>query len=126
MSILTEIIEESKLDFLKNIEFEEKTPGRYFQKEKINLGNGYKQFYVVLGPNIESPIHNHKGENMVETHLLLYGSGKFIIYEDSLRELKLKLGDFHEIFSTESTCPDHKYIAGSKGSVCLALEKHSE
>lgn len=124
MNILTEMIRKSGLNFLKSIEFEERSPGRFFQKEKIDLENGMKQFYVILGPNIESPIHNHKGEEMDETHLLLYGSGKFIIYGDNERELELEIGKFHPIFSTQTSTPNHKYIAGSEGSICLALERH--
>ncbi len=114
-----------KLDFLQNIEFIEVTPGRFFQKEKIDLGNGYKQFFVVLGPNIESPIHNHKGQKMEETHLLLYGSGKFLIYRGGgIEEIILEKGKFHKIFSDQANCPDHKYIAGKEGSITLALEKY--
>jgi len=122
-----EIIAKPELSFLNGIEFEEKTPGRFFQKEKVDMGNGFKQFIVILGPNIESPIHNHTGQNMAETHLLLYGEGKFIIYnEDGSVNgvLNLKQGEFHETFSDEKVSPNHKYIAGPKGSITLALEKH--
>ncbi|MEE9525437.1 MAG: hypothetical protein V3V78_02405 [Candidatus Woesearchaeota archaeon] len=124
MDMLIEMIAKSRLDFLKDIEFEEITSGRFFQKDKIDLGNGLKQFYVILGPNVESPIHNHKGENMDEKHLLLYGSGKFIIYEANEKELELEKGVFHPIFSTQTYSPDHKYIAGKEGSICLVLERH--
>ena len=127
MSLAEELIKKSGLSFLKGIDFEEQTPGRFFQKEKLNLGQGFRQFYVILGPNIESPIHNHAGQNMSETHMLLYGEGKFIIYDDKGREnqqLVLDKGKFHQIFSTTTKSPDHKYIAGPEGSITLALEKY--
>ncbi|MCC6447446.1 MAG: hypothetical protein IT215_02020 [Chitinophagaceae bacterium] len=126
MNLLNKIIEDSKLNFLNNIEFIEKTPGRYFQKNKTLISDNEYQFYVVLGPNVESPIHNHVGQNMEETHKLLYGSGKFIIYRDNgkTEQLELKLNEFHPIFSDMQNTPDHKYIAGPKGSVTLALEKY--
>lgn len=122
--MLENILDKSGLDYLHKEDFEEKTPGRFFQKEKVDLGNGLKQFIVVLGPNIKSPIHNHQGENLTETHLLLWGSGRFIIYEDGEEsELILEKGKFHEIFTTPLKNPDHKYIAGPEGSITLALEK---
>jgi len=124
---ISNIIQKSGLNFLKNIEFEEITKGRYFQKEKINLGNSLKQFYVILAPNIESPIHTHKGQNIEETHLLLYGSGKFIIYDlhnNPEHEIVLFKGQFHKIFSAPEFTPLHKYVAGSEGSITLALEKN--
>lgn len=128
MDTIAEMIGRSGLDFLKNIEFEEKSEGRFFQKEKIDLGNGLRHFYVILCPNVESPIHNHQGENMDETHLLLYGSGKFVIYgggsSGGQSELELEIGKFHPIFSTQTSTPNHKYIAGPNGSICLALERH--
>ena len=126
MDMIAEMIRKSGLDFLKNIEFEEMGKGRFFQKEKIYLGKGLRQFYVILGPNVESPIHNHQGENMDEIHLLLYGSGKFVIYGDIERVIELEIGKFHPIFSTQTSTPNHKYIAGSDGSICLALERHYE
>ena len=122
--IIDKIIKKSGLLFLKNIEFEEKTLGRYFQKNKIDIGNGLKYFYVLLGPNTESPVHNHKNEDMEETHLLLFGSGKFIIYGEEEKEINLELGKFHRVFSTFDNAPNHKYIAGPEGSITLALEKH--
>ena len=124
MTQLFNIISRSKLGFLKKIEFTEITPGRFFQKTKIDLGNGWKQFFVILGPNIESPMHNHENQNMEETHMLLYGSGKFVIYDkdSKQKELILSPGEFHEIFSTFNNSPNHKYIAGPKGSVTLTLE----
>lgn len=123
-NMITQLIKKSGLTFLENLEFEEKNKGRFFQKDKIDLGNRLKYFYVILGPNVESPIHNHKGENVDETHLLLYGSGKFVIYDDTERELKLEIGKFHPIFSTINSFPNHKYVAGSEGSIVLALERH--
>lgn len=122
MHLIKKIIKKSGLDFLEEVDFEEKSKGRFFQKEKTEMGN-LKFFYVILGPNVESPVHNHKGENMEEAHLLLYGSGKFIIYPEE-KELKLKKGKFHPIFSSKDHTPDHKYVAGPEGSVCLALEIH--
>jgi hypothetical protein len=127
MSVLSKMIEQSGLNFLNNIEFEEKSPGRFFQRKKIELGSGIKQFYVILGPYAESPVHNHSGENMDETHLLLCGSGKFIIYNEHgeiAEEMKLELGKFHKKFSTAISSPNHKYIAGPEGSICLASEKY--
>jgi hypothetical protein len=126
-TFLESIIEKSGLDFLRRIEFEQVTPGRYFQKEKTDIGNGCKMFFVVLGPNVESPVHNHAGQNMEETHLLLYGSGKFILYVDKNRPLKkfvLEEGKFHKPFSTKSETPDHQYVAGSRGSITLAIESY--
>jgi len=126
MNQLELLIAESGLDFLKEIEFIEKSPGRYFQKEKIGLENGMRQFYVILAPNAQSPIHNHIGENMDETHILIHGSGKFLIYDNEgniKKELELKKGEFHPIFSTPSESPNHRYIAGPKGSITLALER---
>lgn len=128
MSVLEEMIAESGLEFLSRIDFEEPTPGRFFQKRKVNIGNGLVQFYVVLGPNIESPVHNHAGQNMTETHLLLHGSGEFVIYDqqgEPEREVELVRGIFHEKFSTATQTPDHKYIAGPQGSICLASEEYS-
>lgn len=123
--MIEDIIKKSKLDFLNEIKFVEKTPGRFFQEQKTDIGNGWYQFYVILGPNIESPIHNHNGQNMEETHMLLWGSGKFIIYSPQKEtELILRKNEFHKIFSTKNITPDHKYVAGQEGSVTLALEKH--
>ena len=120
---LEKIISESGLNFLKNIDFEEKTPGRFFQKEKIDLGNGWRQFYVILLPNVESPTHNHSKERFIETHLLLFGEGKFIIYkEHTKQEVNLEVGKFHKVFSDLKNNPKHKYIAGKQGSITLALE----
>ncbi len=124
MNILKKILSKAHLDFLQKIAFTEITPGRFFQKEKIDLGNGYKQFFVVLGPNVESPVHNHKGQNMEETHLLFYGSGKFIVYGEEIEEVNLEMSKFHKIFNTKDKTPDHKYIAGPQGSITLALEKY--
>ena len=124
---IKEIIAKSRIDFLNSLYFEEKTPGRFFQKEKVDLGEGFKKFIVILGPNMESPIHDHIGQRMTETHLLLYGEGKFIIYnkDGSInREVHLKKDQFHEIFSTSENSPKHKYVAGHEGSITLALEKH--
>ncbi|HLX55126.1 MAG TPA: hypothetical protein VKR58_14365, partial [Aquella sp.] len=107
-------------------DFEEKTPGRFFQKEKVELGEGFKQFIVIHCPSNESPIHNHQDDNMLETHLLIWGSGKFVIYDKGkpIKELPLIKGKFHEIFSNIQNNPDHKYVTGAEGSVTLALEKH--
>lgn len=125
MDKLQEIIRKSNLDFLKDINFAEITPGRFFQKEKIDLGGGLRQFIVVLAPGVESPVHNHAGQNMEETHMLLWGSGKFLIYENGVvKELILEKGKFHKIFTTPSYAPDHKYVAGPEGSITIALEKH--
>ena len=119
-----EIINKSGLDFLRDINFVEKSEGRFFQKRKEDLGEGLKQFYVILLPRVESPVHDHKNENMMETHLLLYGSGRFVVYGGNERILKLKKGKFHPVFTTPNFSPRHKYIAGQKGSICLVLEKH--
>ena len=84
------------------------------------------QFFVVLEPNVESPVHNHKGQNMEETHLLLYGSGKFIVYDENnkpKREIVCEKGKLHEIFSTVTETPNHKYVAGPEGSIAMAFEK---
>ena len=59
MGLVSDMITESGLDFLNTVAFEQITKGRFFQREKIDLGHGRKQFYVILGPNIESPIHDH-------------------------------------------------------------------
>jgi hypothetical protein len=126
-NILEEMIEKSGLHFLRNAEFTEMTKGRYFQKEKRDIGSAFKQFYVILGANIESPVHNHKGADMLETHLLLYGSGKLVIYDkegEVQEELELCRGEFHRIFSTKSETPNHKYVAGPDGSILLAFEMH--
>lgn len=127
MDELKDIIERSRIGFLTRVEFEKVSEGRYFQKEKIIMGSGFDQFYVILLPNAESPIHNHTEDRIEETHLLLYGSGKFEIYDDKgdvIRELELKRGEFHEVFSNRERHPNHKFIAGPEGSICLALERH--
>jgi len=122
------MIKKSGLDFLKDVEFERVTKGRFFEKEKTDMGNGLRQFFVILGPHIESPIHHHRGQGVAETHLLLYGSGTFIIYDKKghvEREMKLERGIFHRIFSNAAFSPDHKYVAGPDGSIVLALEKYA-
>ena len=120
---LEKIIDDSGFKFLKNITFEEVTPGRFFQKEKIDLGNGLRYFYVILMPNIESPIHDHSKEKIIETHQLLFGDGKFIIYENNNKqEINLELDNFHKVFSNFENTPKHKYVAGKKGSITLAIE----
>jgi hypothetical protein len=128
MNDLQKMIGASGMSFLSNIEFEEKSPGRFFQKRKISLNDRSESFYVVLCPGVESPVHNHTGEELEETHVLLYGSGKFIIYnnEGSERELVLEKRVFHPIFSTAFYSPDHKYIAGSDGSICIAFERRED
>jgi len=126
MTVLEEMIESSEMVFLRGLKFEEVSPGRHFS-QKIDLGNGWTQFYVVLGPNAESPVHNHAGENMEETHVLQYGAGSFFIYDGTgeiSRVIILKKGEPHEIFSTPSETPNHKYVAGPKGSITIALEHH--
>ena len=107
---------------LSENDFEEITPGRWFEKKR-RVQEGVYEFFVVLGPNKESPVHNHKGEDMAETHQLREGSGKFEIYDKNgeiTEVLELVQGVFHKIFSTADTTPDHKYIAGPMGSICLA------
>lgn len=121
---MDEIIESSGLYFLKDIGFEERTENRFFQKYPLILNNEAR-FLVILGPSVESPVHNHAKENMTETHLLFYGSGRFEIYDDKgevKRKVKLQRGRFHEPFSTPEHSPQHKYVAGPEGSICLALE----
>jgi len=126
MGLLESLIEKSGHLYLKKLEFNELTPGRFFSKRVIDFGNGWKHFFVVLGPNVESPIHNHSGQNMAETHYLIYGSGKFIVYGDNKPKLEIVLqkGRLHEIFSTPHFTPNHKYVAGPEGSITMAFEKH--
>jgi hypothetical protein len=122
---LEEFIKKSGLLFLLEIEFSEKTEGRFFQKQKKELKDGGKCFYVVLLPNVESPVHNHAGQNMSETHQLLFGSGKFVVYDaDGKREIELERNIPHPVFSTPEHSPDHKYVAGPEGSIVLALEQY--
>jgi len=125
MTLLDDMVRKSGLLFLEGIRFDEVSKGRFFSPME-DLGNGWRQFYVVLEPSVEGPIHNHAGQRMEETHLLLYGSGKFIVYDCDVpkREIVLVLGRFHEVFSTATQTPDHKYVAGADGSITLALEKH--
>ncbi|NTV40743.1 MAG: hypothetical protein HGA61_00510 [Candidatus Moranbacteria bacterium] len=126
MNTLKEILEKSRLSFLDADDFEERTPGRFFQKKKIQISERIQQFYVVLAPGIESPVHDHKGECLTEMHLLLYGGGKFEIFDDSgniVRTVELEIGTFHPIFSTPTQTPKHKYVADlNLGSITLALE----
>jgi hypothetical protein len=104
--------------------FRQVTQGRYFSERKHC--DNIAEFYVVLEPNVKGPVHNHAGQNIEETHVLLYGSGKFIIYRDGLpvRELPLEQGVPHEIFSTPKEAPDHQFVAGPEGAVLMAFEKH--
>lgn len=130
MSMLNEMIRKSGLRYLDGLTFEERSPGRYFQREKTDLGHGFRQMYVILAPGVESPIHDHRGEGMTETHLLLYGGGTFIMYDDEGNEtgtVLLEIGTFHPVFSTPETTPRHKYVADPyQGSITLALENYSE
>jgi hypothetical protein len=116
----------SGLKFLEDVAFDERTPGRYFQREKTDVGHGFRQFYVILAPGVESPVHDHVGDTMTETHLLLYGGGKFILYDEEGGETEtvpLEIGTFHPIFSTQEETPKHKYVADPElGSITLALE----
>lgn len=125
MDMLETMLIEAGITFLGPSDFEERTPGRYFQKRQTDLGYGFRQFYVVLGPGVESPIHDHVGERLTETHLLLYGGGTFLLYDEDGKEsgvMVLERGRFHPIFSTPDTTPRHKYVADPEmGSVTLAL-----
>jgi len=104
--------------------FRQVTPGRYFSERKHC--DSITEFYVVLEPNVKGPVHNHAGQNMEETHVLLYGAGRFVIYKDGkpARELPLEIGVPHEIFSTPKETPDHQLVAGPEGAVLMAFEKH--
>lgn len=128
--MLTEMIRKSGLRYLDGLTFEERTPGRYFQREKTDLGHGYRQMYVILAPGAESPIHDHRGEGMTETHLLLYGGGTFILYDEEGNEtgaVPLGIGTFHPVFSAPDVTPRHKYVADlDYGSITLALECYPE
>jgi len=122
---LEKLIRRSGLDFLMNLQLSEKTPGRIFS-EKFG-GGKIRFFYVVLLPGVESPIHNHAGENMDETHMLLHGSGRFYVYNqegEMEQKINLRKGRFHGVFSTREFTPNHKYVAGPEGSVTLALERY--
>ena len=124
MDILRAMLEEPELSYLRDFEFQKMGEGRYFERNR-EIHNRESEFFVVLGPNSESPIHNHKGGNFSETHILRYGSGKFFIYDSKgivMEEMVLRYDEKHPIFSTPEYSPNHKFVAGPWGCVLHAFE----
>ncbi|MEI6731773.1 MAG: hypothetical protein WCK90_03780 [archaeon] len=123
---LQKLITEAKMPYLANLQWNEETLGRHFSEKRSPMKN-IRTFWAALEPNVNSPIHNHRLDFMCETHILVHGSGKFIIYDPdgkSARNIQLIKGIPHEVFSNYIIHPDHQYIAGEEGSICLAFEYH--